>query len=122
MNTTTTTTQLAVVATMIGNGTKIHLVEATVEEGKYYQRSVACGSGIQNSPFRRSIQHGNIVLSATHEVPETDDYLVKNPIRLVAWTEAIANLADLRGAELCSKCEKEAHRLVAFWTKQGAAA
>ena len=105
--------QIAIVATMIGQGTKTHLVTAEVKADGYYQNDVACGSKSSNNPFRRSMQHGNIVLTETVEMPElyNEAWIAA---RLELDKEALANLSDMSIPTLCAKCEKDIKRAISF--------
>lgn len=107
--------QIAIIATMIGQGTKTHLVTAEVKANSYYADSVSCGS-LSNNIFRRSGQHSNTVLTETVELPETIDidWVIA---KLAIEKEALANLSEMNIPTLCAKCERDIAQRIS-WREQ----
>lgn len=123
------TKNTAIVATNIGAGAKLHIVEATIDGDKFYQQEVSCGSS-RRSGWVRSAQHGNYVLTKTVEIQDTEaafksketiDWKPIQIAKLALYIDALVALEEIGEANVCNKCVKSVKRRIAFFKKEVAA-
>ena len=119
----TANTTKVLVGTYVGNGTKMHIVEAEIvittrfdrEQTSYKAHRVACGSARITSG-----QHGITELSERYEIDATADFITQI-LTSRAYAGAAADKME-QVADACEKCIKAARWEAARHAEKGAAA